>query len=160
MPFTNSYNKEADDVTPVQIAAGDDVVCYFGYQQQIEITVANYIQAENVAELKATYESTTWRVWQLRLIEELHKKPDPRKVIWYVDDVGNSGKTFLTKYLLTEGNCMRYENGKSADVKYAYQGQEIVCGFLDEICVRNESFQDAPCRHYGEFQPGPVEDEC
>ena len=43
-------------------------------------------------------------------------------MIWYVDDVGNSGKT----YLVTEGKCMRYENGKSADVKYAYNGQETV----------------------------------
>ena len=115
-----------DGVTPIQIAAGDDVVLYFRYQKQIEKTVADYQQAQNVAELKATYESTTWRVWQLRLIEELQKPADPRKVIWYVDDVGNSGKTFLTKYLLTEGKCMRYENGKSADVKFAYNGQEII----------------------------------
>ena len=62
----------------------------------------------------------------MRLIEELHKAADPRKVIWYVDDKGNSGKTYLTKYLLTEGHTMRYENGKSADVKYAYQGQDTV----------------------------------
>ena len=94
-----------DGVTPIQIAAGDDVTCYFRYQKQIEKIVSDYIQAENVAELKATYEQTTWRVWQLRLIEELHKPADPRKVIWYVDDQGNSGKTYLKISIPGTGHC-------------------------------------------------------
>lgn len=36
------------------------------------------------------------------------------------------GKTFITKYLLTEGDCLRLENGKSADIKYAVTGQKVV----------------------------------
>ena len=44
-----------DGVTPVQIAAGPDIVLYFRYQKQIEKAVADYIQAENVAELVNTF---------------------------------------------------------------------------------------------------------
>ena len=28
--------------------------------------------------------------------------------------------------MLTEGECLRFENGKSADIKYAYDGQRCV----------------------------------
>ena len=112
-------------VTPIQIAAGDDVVLYFRYQKCIERCVEEYKQTENLDKLKASYAEVNWRIWQLKLVEELQKDPDPRKIVWYVDDVGNAGKTFLTKYLLTQGDCMRYENGKSADVKFAYKGQKV-----------------------------------
>ncbi|KAI0232162.1 hypothetical protein LSAT2_017480, partial [Lamellibrachia satsuma] len=108
---------------PWEIAAGPDVVFYYRYVKQIEKTVADFKQATNMTELQATYSGTTWRLWQLKLVEELQKKADDRKVIWYVDDAGNSGKTYLTKYL---GKCMRFENGKNAGVKYAYNGQDIV----------------------------------
>ena len=91
----------------------------------IESTVTKYHQEQNLSELKASYNDVNWRIWQLKLIEELAKNPDDRKVTWIVDEAGNSGKTFLTKYLLTQGECMRYENGKSADVKFAYDGQRI-----------------------------------
>ena len=60
------------------------------------------------------------------MLEETLNEPDPRKIIWYVDEKGNSGKTFVTKYLLTEGDTMRFENGKSADIKHAYNGQKNV----------------------------------
>lgn len=63
--------QRVDGVTPVQIAAGPDAVCYFRYKKQIEQAVSDFIQNENVNELKATYTGTTWRLWQLKLIEEL-----------------------------------------------------------------------------------------
>ena len=47
-----------------------------------------------------------------------------RKVMWYVDPKGGQGKTFLSKYLVTLGDCVRFENGKSADIKYGYTGQK------------------------------------
>ena len=56
---------------------------------------------------------------------ETEGKPDERKVMWYTDECGNSGKTYLTKYLLTQGDCARFENGRSADIKYAYNGERV-----------------------------------
>ena len=88
--------------------------------------MSTFIQEKNILDLKATYVGINWRLWQLKLIEYLQKDPDDRKVLWYVDEKGNSGKTFITKYLLTEGDTLRYENGKSADVKYALNGEKIV----------------------------------
>ncbi|KAI0225778.1 hypothetical protein LSAT2_023464, partial [Lamellibrachia satsuma] len=98
----------------------------YKYERMIEKTVAKYNQEKNILDLKATYVDINWRLWQLKLIEYLEKEPDKRKIVWFVDEKGNSGKTFITKYLLTEGDTLRYENGKSADVKYALDGQRIV----------------------------------
>ena len=101
------------------------MVLYFRYHTMIESTVQKYLYEQNLEDLKVTYKDVNWRVWQLKLIEQLAKDPDDRKVTWIIDEEGNAGKTFLTKYLLTQGDCMRYENGKSADVKFAYEGQRI-----------------------------------
>ena len=113
-------------VSVATIAASDDVVAYYKYERMIEKTVAEYKQEKNILELKETYVDINWRLWQLKLIEYLQNEPDERKIVWYVDEKGNSGKTFITKYLLTQGDCLRYENGKSADIKFALNGQSIV----------------------------------
>ncbi|CAI9733846.1 Hypothetical predicted protein [Octopus vulgaris] len=71
------------------------------------------------------YENVVWQRWQFRLIQELKKKPDPRKIIWYCDPVGNSGKAYLSRYLQTIDG-IRFENGRSVDIKYKYDGRRIV----------------------------------
>lgn len=45
------------------------------------------------------YEDVVWKDWQQSLIEEINTQPDDRTVIWVVDKNGNSGKSFLSKYL-------------------------------------------------------------
>jgi len=45
------------------------------------------------------YENVEWKDWQKSLISKIEKKPDSRTINWIVDLAGNSGKSFLTKYL-------------------------------------------------------------
>jgi len=40
-----------------------------------------------------------WEPWQNSLIEELKRKPDDRKIIWYYDPIGGCGKTFFAKHM-------------------------------------------------------------
>lgn len=41
-----------------------------------------------------------WKGWQKELYQELSSQsPDPRKIIWYEDEIGNSGKTFFAKHM-------------------------------------------------------------
>lgn len=37
--------------------------------------------------------------WQLELVAMCEENPDPRKIIWYFDQVGNNGKTAMCKWL-------------------------------------------------------------
>ena len=55
--------------------------------------------------------------WQRDLLLELQGTPHPRKIVWMVDEKGNTGKTYLSKYLLTQKKAVRFENGPSADIK-------------------------------------------
>jgi hypothetical protein len=40
-----------------------------------------------------------WRDWQREIIEEIKTRPDPRRVVWIYDPLGNAGKSFLAKHL-------------------------------------------------------------
>lgn len=45
-----------------------------------------------------SYEEPTLE-WQFDLIKELDTKPDSRKIVWYYDPIGRSGKSQLARYL-------------------------------------------------------------
>lgn len=75
--------------------------------------------------IKEKYANRSWRKWQQDLINELKNEPDDRKIIWYSDPIGNSGKTYLSRYLQTLDG-IRFENGRSLDIKFMYSGQRIV----------------------------------
>ena len=75
--------------------------------------------ARNMEEIKL-------REWQEVLSTELLETPDDRTIIWYHDAEGNTGKTWFSKLLVSTADCIRFENGRSADIKYAYNGQTIV----------------------------------
>ena len=62
---------------------------------------------------------------QKEVLEKLDNQND-RQVLWVSDRQGNSGKTFMTKWLLARGNAIRFTNAKSSDIAYAYTGQDIV----------------------------------
>ena len=61
--------------------------------------------------------------------------PDPRKILWYVDGTSNTGKTFVSRVLVTRGGCVRFENGRSADIKFAYRGNMAFNYANSELCV-------------------------
>jgi len=63
--------------------------------------------------------------WQTRLKEELDAPVDNRKIIWYYDATGNSGKSyFATKYRCKTAYLVT--GGKNADIFYAYNYEEVV----------------------------------
>lgn len=55
----------------------------------------------------------------------MQQKPDPRKVIWYVDTQGNTGKSTMKSLLVRQHNAY-YATGKCQDMYYAYNKQPIV----------------------------------
>lgn len=56
------------------------------------------------------------------------KKQDDRQVTWICDPKGKTGKTWLSKYLIATDpeDCIRFENGKTKDIAYAYNGQNTI----------------------------------
>lgn len=63
--------------------------------------------------------------WQENLINELRTEPDTRKIIWYYDNSGNNGKSYLaTRY--KERSAYLITGGKNTDIFYAYSYEEVI----------------------------------
>ncbi len=58
-------------------------------------------------------------------VNELLTQND-REVLWITDTEGNAGKSFLAKYLVGTHNAFYVRNGKSSDISYSYNYQELV----------------------------------
>lgn len=78
--------------------------------------------------LFAEFDSFKPYKWQLDLLNDLQGgvPADPRKVIWYDDEAGNTGKTYISKYLAAKYEACYLTNAKSADIAHAYRGEPIV----------------------------------
>lgn len=48
---------------------------------------------------EAYYKNVTWRPWQQKIIDICETEPDSRTINWIWEDKGNTGKSFLCKYL-------------------------------------------------------------
>ncbi|QSX73076.1 replication-associated protein [Delphin virus 1] len=81
-------------------------------------------QMDNEESLEV-YKTTAWRTWQEELLQELQETPDNRKVIVYVDEKGNNGKSYLSKYLALTG-AATFNTTKMTDVAYTLNGNKIV----------------------------------
>lgn len=69
------------------------------------------LHAENMLE----YKDVVWKDWQQAVIDDIDKKPNNRTINWVYDSEGNSGKSFLCKYLALTHNVV-LANGKIADI--------------------------------------------
>lgn len=74
--------------------------------------------------------------WQNNIIDIINQEADLRKIYWFWDIKGGSGKTSLAKHIcLTRPNQTLFLNGKGADIKYG------VKSFIDndenelKICI-------------------------
>ena len=63
--------------------------------------------------------------WQNKLVEELLDEPDDRKIIWYNDAIGNTGKSTLARYLVRNHDAIILA-GSRKDALHGYDNQRIV----------------------------------
>lgn len=72
------------------------------------------------------YKDCEWRDWQRGVLELIKQKPDHRKVYWYCDLVGNTGKSYLSRYLQLTEKVYYITGGKQQDIFYAYENQPLI----------------------------------
>ena len=119
--------KIAEGSSIEDIAEDDDMwISYVKHSKVIRELSESKKQTEIKKKAKQDMNNVQFKRWQARLMEKLEMKPHPREVIWYNDPVGHTGKTFMSKFLTLFKDAIRLENGKSADIKFAYQGERIV----------------------------------
>lgn len=81
-------------------------------------TYTNIKENTNIADqiLEKYYTNITWKPWQQEIIELVeNNEPDTRSIYWYWEESGNTGKSFLCKYLDIKYDAIIC-SGKKADV--------------------------------------------
>lgn len=78
--------------------------------------------------LLAKYDKVVWRPWQQKVIDILEGPRDSRTINWVYDPKGNSGKSFLTKYIALTKDCVIADGKK-----------ENVFNQLNEICNEQDT---------------------
>lgn len=64
------------------------------YDKEMKIIIAN-----RKKQLMGIYETVEWKDWQRQVLDILETKADMRTIHWVFDPIGNSGKSYLTKYI-------------------------------------------------------------
>mgnify|MGYP000138013562 CR=1 FL=1 len=102
--------------------------------------VADRKQDLEKARVKEEMMHVLLRDWQIDALNILQTQND-REVLFIIDPVGNTGKSFFALYLATIFNAFLTDSTKKADVLYAYGGQKYVALDL--------SRQQVECINYG-----------
>lgn len=61
------------------------------------------------------YENTIWKEWQQKIINIIESNPNDRTIYWVFDPIGNTGKSYLCKYLYLKYDCI-IADGKKDNV--------------------------------------------
>nr|AQU11736.1 replication protein [Cruciviridae sp.] len=78
-------------------------------------------------DLEKEYENVNLLEWQQQLANEIKYSPiNQRLVTWYYDKRGNSGKSWMAKYMVSRGDCAYFNNGSTSDIVYAYKNERTV----------------------------------
>ena len=95
--------------------------------QGIDTIAQSINQQNNRVKIFDNAKNIRWKIWQQKVIKIILQQPHPRTIHWFYEETGNTGKTFLTRFVIcAHPSCIRMENAKSADLKYAYNGENVV----------------------------------
>jgi len=94
---------------------------YFRCQRVVEQLVQQHYKPPPALDL-----DQVWRPWQSALLAVLDAPPHPRHIHFYVDPVGNSGKSFICRWLSIHRSAFLVGPSKHDRIYYTYSGQAIV----------------------------------
>lgn len=63
--------------------------------------------------------------FQTVLLDVVAEDPHDRHILWFYDEVGGAGKTFMAKHLVDAHGAFYTNGGKQVDITYAFKGQPI-----------------------------------
>lgn len=72
------------------------------------------------------YNNIKWNKLQQYILDKINDTVNDRTVYWVYDEDGNSGKSYLSKYLQLTRDTYYITGGKQNDILYGYEGQQIV----------------------------------
>lgn len=79
-----------------------------------------------LTQLRVELSGATLRSWQSALVDIIKGPVCPRKVYWCYDLAGNTGKSFMGKYLMAWHDATIFTHGKLSDMAFAYNLERVV----------------------------------
>lgn len=70
-------------------------------------------EEQMILRLEYNNDMVVWKPWQQDIINMIHRQPDNRKIHFVVDTIGNSGKSYLAKYLIIKYKDIIITNGRA-----------------------------------------------
>jgi hypothetical protein len=117
------------------------------------------------AKKKEESKNIVWKPWQQELLRELEGSPDARKIIWYYDPVGNTGKTFFAKWQneLSKTTAV-LQSGKAKDMyhilsKHTEEIQTVLMDFT-RSAEYEVDYNVIESVKNGYFQSGKYDSKC
>lgn len=109
---------------------------YIMHKRKIDEIAKGLLEERNKKQRLAEYETATLNEWQEKAVKAL-KEQNNRQILFIVDYEGGKGKTWLSLYIIHKFNGIRFENGKSNDIKFLYNGENFV---VFDFCKHNMEF--------------------
>lgn len=103
---------------------------------------ARHIINEHKSEeyMKTNYKTITPNDNQNIILQHISTQND-RQITWVNDPIGNTGKTFLSKHLIASQGAIRFTNGRTNDIAYAYKNNPIVVFDFARTCEERINYQ-------------------
>lgn len=98
-----------------------------------------------------SYKDVVWKNWQNDIITICQNKDDNRKVYWFYEETGNTGKSFLCKYLYCQYNCL-IGTGKKNDIFNNVLEYEKINEYLPDIIICDIPRYDIDFLNYGALE--------
>lgn len=96
------------------------------YKQYIESAIRKKSTQKLKESIIEKYSEVEWKPFQQEIIDICSGEPDKRKVYWYYEEDGNTGKSFLTRYMIAKENAVLFTGGKVQDILYAYNNERVI----------------------------------
>lgn len=92
-----------------------------------------YTQEEIKELVRREYDNVQWRSWQQDVLDLIAEDSSSRTIYWIFEPAGNTGKSFLTKYLVLEESTVLC-SGKAGDILHAIS-KAITVGILPTLVI-------------------------
>lgn len=99
------------------------------FDKAISKWINNDIDKRKEKDIVSGLQNAVLREWQQVCLDQLEHQSN-RHVLWVYDKDGNTGKTFLAKYIRFVKKGFYMENAKKCDIALAWAGQELVVANL------------------------------
>ncbi len=112
--------------TDLQLAMDDNTCKASAQFARFTQNLRNQLRAKTADEaLSEMFDRSGLQTWQQDCVDKLDAQCD-RKITWYWDEDGNTGKSWLTDWLAIKRGAFIVTGGKFCDIAYAFNYQEVV----------------------------------